>query len=143
MKEAEAQAARLPPIILGKDEMNLAEYPLSILTHRVPRHRKTYSFTQRITDHEGTVIKQSWSVLGSDKYGLGLALVRQIARHHGGKARCLPRVGGGTCFEVDLRTGQPEGRCVGGARGTAPPDARDRPGAHRGAGGVPRTARRT
>ena len=34
--------------------------------------------------------------------GLGLALVRQIARHHGGDARCLPREGGGTCFEVDL-----------------------------------------
>jgi signal transduction histidine kinase len=41
--------------------------------------------------------------------GLGLALVRQIARHHGGEVRCLPRVGGGTCFEVDLRTGQPAG----------------------------------
>ncbi len=35
--------------------------------------------------------------------GLGLALVRQIARHHGGDARCAPRPGGGTCFEVDLR----------------------------------------
>jgi hypothetical protein len=58
------------PIVLGKDEMNLAEYPLSILTHRIPRDRKTYSFTQRITDHEGTLVKQSWSVLGSDKYGL-------------------------------------------------------------------------
>jgi hypothetical protein len=70
MKEPEPQAALLPPIVLGKDEMNLAEYPLSILTHRVPHNRKTYSFTQRITDHQGTVIKQSWSVLGSDKYGL-------------------------------------------------------------------------
>jgi hypothetical protein len=35
--------------------------------------------------------------------GLGLALVRQIARRHGGDARCLPREGGGTRFEVDLR----------------------------------------
>jgi signal transduction histidine kinase len=34
--------------------------------------------------------------------GLGLSLVRQIARRHGGDARCLPREGGGTCFEVDL-----------------------------------------
>jgi hypothetical protein len=70
MKEADAQTALLPPIVLGKDEMNLAEYPLSILTHRIPRDRKTYSFTQRITDHQGAVIKQTWSVLGSDKYGL-------------------------------------------------------------------------
>jgi signal transduction histidine kinase len=35
-------------------------------------------------------------------FGLGLALVRQIARHHGGDARCRPRAGGGTVFEVDL-----------------------------------------
>jgi signal transduction histidine kinase len=34
--------------------------------------------------------------------GLGLALVRQIARKHGGEARCLPRAGGGSCFEVEL-----------------------------------------
>ncbi len=35
--------------------------------------------------------------------GLGLSLVRQIASHHRGEVRCLPRDGGGTCFEVDLR----------------------------------------
>lgn len=35
-------------------------------------------------------------------FGLGLALVRQIARAHGGEARCLPRAGGGMVFEVDL-----------------------------------------
>jgi signal transduction histidine kinase len=35
--------------------------------------------------------------------GLGLALVREIARHHGGDAHCFAREGGGTRFEVDLR----------------------------------------
>jgi signal transduction histidine kinase len=34
--------------------------------------------------------------------GLGLTLVRQIARKHGGDARCLAREGGGSCFEVRL-----------------------------------------
>ncbi len=34
--------------------------------------------------------------------GLGLALVRQIAGHHGGGARCIAREGGGTRFEVTL-----------------------------------------
>jgi signal transduction histidine kinase len=37
--------------------------------------------------------------------GLGLALVRQIARHPGGDARCLAREGGGSCFEVELAAG--------------------------------------
>lgn len=32
--------------------------------------------------------------------GLGLSLVRQIAERHGGSVRCLPREGGGTCFEL-------------------------------------------
>jgi signal transduction histidine kinase len=39
---------------------------------------------------------------GDGGVGLGLALVRQIARHHGGEVRCMPRDGGGTCFEVTL-----------------------------------------
>ncbi|MEO8409909.1 MAG: HAMP domain-containing sensor histidine kinase [Propionivibrio sp.] len=37
--------------------------------------------------------------------GLGLSLVRQIAQHHGGQARCLERTGGGSCFEVWLPAG--------------------------------------
>jgi signal transduction histidine kinase len=34
--------------------------------------------------------------------GIGLALVRQIARRHGGDAQCLARAGGGSCFAVLL-----------------------------------------
>ena len=34
--------------------------------------------------------------------GLGLAIVRQIARHHGGDVRALAREGGGSLIQVDL-----------------------------------------
>jgi signal transduction histidine kinase len=34
--------------------------------------------------------------------GLGLSLVRQIARQHGGEVRCVPRDGGGSIFRVTL-----------------------------------------
>jgi signal transduction histidine kinase len=34
--------------------------------------------------------------------GLGLSLVRQIAEHHGGAARCVAGAGGGSRFEIDL-----------------------------------------
>jgi len=34
--------------------------------------------------------------------GLGLALVRSIARRHGGEARCEERPGSGSCFVVVL-----------------------------------------
>jgi signal transduction histidine kinase len=40
--------------------------------------------------------------VAEDGSGLGLSLVRQIARRHGGDARYLPREGGGSCFEVTL-----------------------------------------
>ena len=35
-------------------------------------------------------------------HGLGLALVRQVARYHGGDVAYQPRTGGGSCFEVAL-----------------------------------------
>ena len=44
--------------------------------------------------------------------GLGLALVRQIARRHGAAVRCLPRAGGGSCFRVSL----PAQASLGGRR---------------------------
>jgi signal transduction histidine kinase len=34
--------------------------------------------------------------------GLGLSLVRQIAQRHGGRVRCEPREGGGSCFVLEL-----------------------------------------
>jgi signal transduction histidine kinase len=50
--------------------------------------------------------------------GLGLALVRQIARHHGGDARWLPREGGGSCFEVEIPVATaPRRPSTPGARG--------------------------
>src|SRR5262245_4021502 len=42
------------------------------------------------------------SAESGEGYGLGLALVRQIARAHGGEVLCLARDGGGTRFEVTL-----------------------------------------
>ena len=39
--------------------------------------------------------------------GLGLSLVRQIARRHGGEVVCLARGGGGACFEVSLPAHEP------------------------------------
>jgi signal transduction histidine kinase len=40
-------------------------------------------------------------------HGLGLALVRQVARHHGGDARCTASTSGGSRFEVRLPVGSP------------------------------------
>ena len=69
--------------------------------------------------------------------GLGLAIVRQIARHHGGDAHVRPRSGGGSVFEV-LLPPHPQERPL-----------RDAPGRQRdcgsggSVGGVPRRSRRS
>jgi signal transduction histidine kinase len=39
--------------------------------------------------------------------GLGLALVRQITRRHGGEAHCAPQSGRGSCFIVVLPLHRP------------------------------------
>jgi plasmid replication initiation protein len=64
------QTVDTPPIVLGKDEMNLAEYPFALLTPRLPPGSKTFTLTQQIRDAHGKIITQTWAVLGSDKYGL-------------------------------------------------------------------------
>jgi hypothetical protein len=50
MKEQKSRAASIVPAFIGKDEMNLAEYPFSLLTHRIPPNRKTYSLTQQFPE---------------------------------------------------------------------------------------------
>jgi len=64
------QTVDTAPIVLGKDEMNLAEYPFALLTSRLPPGSKTFTLTQQIRDAHGKSITQTWAVLGSDKYGL-------------------------------------------------------------------------
>jgi two-component system, OmpR family, sensor histidine kinase RstB len=39
---------------------------------------------------------------GAKGTGLGLALVRQIARNHGGEVQCLAADGGGSLFRITL-----------------------------------------
>jgi len=42
--------------------------------------------------------------------GLGLSLVKQIAERHGGRVRCEPREGGGSCFVLSLPIAAGAGR---------------------------------
>ena len=63
MKEQAPSSTSIVPAFIGKDEMNLAEYPFSLLTHRIPPNRKTYTLTQQIIDSQGRMVKQTWCVL--------------------------------------------------------------------------------
>lgn len=76
MAKRMADEAMLQPI--GKDEMNLAEYPFSLLTRRVSENQKTIEVEQQVRTESGEVITQSWVVTGSDRYGLPLAIDEDI-----------------------------------------------------------------
>jgi len=62
----------------GKDEMNLAEYPITLLSHRHPTKVKTIEITDTITGEDGKLVKREWIVTGADRYGLPLAIDNDV-----------------------------------------------------------------
>lgn len=57
----------------GKDEMNLAEFPITLLTRRNIENTKTIRFNDTITGPEGKQFDRKWIITGSDEFGLPLA----------------------------------------------------------------------
>lgn len=57
----------------GKDEMNLAEFPITLLSKRHVSENKTIEFSDTIFGKDNEIIKREWTVTGSDKFGLPLA----------------------------------------------------------------------
>jgi hypothetical protein len=58
----------------GRDEFNLAEFPLTLLTDRTPRELKTLRWEDEITDRSTNLpVKRQVIVTGSDAFGLPTA----------------------------------------------------------------------
>ena len=70
----------LPPkIIDGKDELNLAEFPLSAISARLSPEQKTLTFEDRIWDESRSeVITRHLSITASDQHGLPTALDDEV-----------------------------------------------------------------
>ncbi len=63
----------------GRDELNLAEFPLCALAHRLPAALKTLRFEDRIWDKSrGEHITRQLTVTGSDAFGLPTALDDEV-----------------------------------------------------------------
>ena len=59
----------------GRDELNLAEFPLTALSHRAPANVKKLVFTDRIRDQgTGELITRRLTVLASEEFGLPTSL---------------------------------------------------------------------
>ncbi len=64
---------------MGKDEMNLAEFPLTTLADRVPQGCKTLVFEDRIFDSgQRQLVTRRLTISASDKFGLPTALDDEV-----------------------------------------------------------------
>ena len=54
----------------SRDEMNLAEFPLAVLSTRVDPSVKTLEFSDFVKKSNGELIERKWIITGADKFGL-------------------------------------------------------------------------
>jgi hypothetical protein len=73
MKKEENKTKPLPIIEMGKDEMNLVEFPITLLSKRHTSEEKTIEFSDTIVGEGNQIVKREWIVTGSDKFGLPLS----------------------------------------------------------------------
>lgn len=63
----------------SRDEMNLAEFPLSCMANRAPRGVKTLVFEDEVWDHgKNEMVARKLTIAGSDDYGLPTALDEDV-----------------------------------------------------------------
>jgi hypothetical protein len=62
----------------GKDELNLAEFPIAALTDRVPDGQTTLVFEDRLDQREGPPIIRRLTITGTAKHGLPTSLDDEV-----------------------------------------------------------------
>lgn len=63
----------------GRDELNLAEFPITLLSARVPKDLKTLVFEDQVYDQKAEVmVTRKLTVTGSDAYGLPTSIDDEI-----------------------------------------------------------------
>ena len=73
--ELDSEAISIPSLMpSGKDEMNFAEFPIALLTDRVPKNQKVLKFEDQIYDERRKKhITRRRMIEGSEEYGLPTA----------------------------------------------------------------------
>jgi hypothetical protein len=67
-----------PAAIISRDEMNLAEFPLTVLSTRSDSKIKTLEFSDTIYNKNGSPVQRRWIITGADKFGLPTASDEEI-----------------------------------------------------------------
>lgn len=96
---------------ISKDEMNLAEYPITLLSRRAPKGIKTIEYTDWVTI-DGQKKPLKWIVTGSDKFGLPVGGdqdiyvgIMEVWREYGFKDKVIPI---GSIYKMLKRMGLPD-----------------------------------
>jgi hypothetical protein len=69
----EGSATTVAPARIGRDEMNLAEFPFALLSNRAPQGMNTIKFEDSVEGKDGKLVRRVWTVTGGDEFGLPLA----------------------------------------------------------------------
>lgn len=69
----ESPAVEALPVRIGKDELNLIEFPIALLSGRAGPDQKTLKFSDTIAGEKGRPVKREWVVAGSEEFGLPTA----------------------------------------------------------------------
>jgi hypothetical protein len=70
-----SQQGPSPSLVLGRDEMNLAEFPITLLCDRAPRGQNEVEFRDSIFDAQsGREILRTLTITSPEKYGLPTAI---------------------------------------------------------------------
>src|SRR3954465_16016764 len=71
-EEASGRASTLAPVaFVGRDEMNIAAFPISLLCDRAPKGQNEIGFKDRIFDPKtGREILRNLTITAPEKYGL-------------------------------------------------------------------------
>ena len=62
----------------GKDELNLAEFPIAALTDRIPDGQTTLVFEDRLERRDSTPIVRRLTIMGTHKHGLPTSLDDEV-----------------------------------------------------------------
>lgn len=73
MKKEKTDQKSFIPIQTGKDEMNLVEFPVTLITDKRLHGQKTIKFSDTICGENNKIVKREWIVTGSEEFGLPLS----------------------------------------------------------------------
>jgi hypothetical protein len=63
---------------VGRDEMNLAEFPFALLSDRAPEGFTTVKFEDTVEGKDGKLVRRAWTVTGGEQFGLPVAGDEQV-----------------------------------------------------------------